>query len=261
MQGIVLTDCASVGSLLSAVRANNIPLLKVVSGWGAAWDDVSRAEVCQAMPEVIVRTVSGDGTRGPPAGQSVIFLDPETVVNELQPWYACCEALSFELGNEPNGYDSSDEAAWTFRYWFLETVITVRSAMPAARIIAPGLIEARQSEWWAICQDAFDLADSIGFHAYAFHDADDTGQLGRALSDLAVFFPNKPWMLTEYGINDQATSAETKATRYAALHAKLPSQVASVCWYHYCENPIDADQQAYQLPSIALPYLYASGTL
>jgi len=261
MQGIVLTDCASIGSLLSAVRGNNLPLLKVVTGWGYAWDATSRAEVCNAMPEVIVRTVSGDGTRGPPEGQSAIWCDPGAILNEIDPWYACRPAIAVELGNEPNGYDSSDDAAWTFRYWFLETAAAVRVSFPQARIIAPGLIEARQSEWWAICQDAFETADAIGFHAYAYHDADDTGQLGRALSDLALFFPNTPWVLTEYGINDAATAPETKATRYAALHAKLPSQVAAACWYHYCERPIDDDQESYALPPEALPYLYAGGTL
>jgi hypothetical protein len=255
MQGIVLTDCMSIGGLLSAVRANHIPLLKVVTGWGAAWDDASRAEVCTTMPEVLVRTISGDGTRGPPA------LAPDAVVAELRPWYDVGGNVTFEIGNEPNGYDSSDDAAWNFRYWFLESLNVVRESFPAARIVAPGLIEHRQSEWWAICQDAFELADAIGFHAYAYHDADDTGQLGRALSDLALFFPYKTWMLTEYGINDMATSAETKATRYAALHAKLPSQVAAACWYHFCERPIDDDQESYALPPAALPYLYAGGTL
>jgi hypothetical protein len=68
-------------------------------------------------------------------------------------------------------------------------------------------------------------------------------------------------MLTECGIHDPNTPPETKATRYAALHAKLPSQVAAVCWYHTCANPSDADQAAYALPPLALPYLYAGGTL
>lgn len=261
MQGIVLTDCASIGGLLSAVRGAQLPLLKVVTQWGAHWDDASRAEVCASMPSLIVRTVAGDGTRGPPDGQSMIFLEPQIVLDELAPWYAANVALSVELGNEPNGYDPSDDAAWTFRYWFLETLTAVRSALPAARIIAPGLIENRQSEWWAICQDAFALADAIGFHAYTYHDADDTGQLSRALADLALFFPNQIWMLTEYGIHDPATSAETKATRYAKLAASLPSQVAAACWYHFCDRPIDADQYAYALPASALPYLYAGGTL
>jgi hypothetical protein len=263
MQGIVLTSCASIGGLLNAIRSNKLPLLKVVTGWGAHWDESSRREVCRTMPELIVRTVSGDGTRGPPEGQSAIWCDPGAVLEEVQPWYDARASIQVELGNEPNGYDASDDAAWNFRYWFLETVATVRAVFPAARIVAPGLIEDRQSEWWAICQDAFEQADAIGVHAYAYHDFTngDTGQIQRALSQLATFFPAKSWILTECGINDPGTSPETKATRYAALHAKLPSQVSAACWYHLCSAPSDADQAAYQLPPEALPYLYAGGTL
>jgi len=263
MQGIVLTSCASVGGMLSSIRTNQIPLLKVITGWGAHWDAPTIAHVCETMPELIARTVSGDGTRGPPAGQSMIFLEPDEVLQEIQPWYNARPNLWIELGNEPNGYDASDDAAWTFRYWFIETVKAVRSSFPAARIIAPGLIENRQSDWWAICQDAFRLVDAIGVHAYAYHQftADDTGQIQRALSQLHGFFPSKPWMLTEIGINDPGTPASDKATRYGELHAKLPSQVGAACWYHICADPSDADMVAYALPDSALPYLKAGGSV
>lgn len=263
MQGIVLTSCDSVGALLSSVRGNNIPLLKVITGWGAHWDNASRAQVCATMPELIVRTVNGDGTAGPPAGQNMIFLDPATVIGELQPWYAARPTIMFELGNEPNGHDASDDAAWTFRYWFIETVKAIRTHFPSARIISPGLIENRQSEWWAICRDAFSLADGIGVHAYAHYQftTGDTGQVQRALSQIKATFPSKPWLFTEIGIHDPATPAATKATRYKELHAKLPSQMAVACWYHYCSAPSDPDQSAYALPDAALPSLKAGGAL
>jgi hypothetical protein len=255
MQGIVLTDCVSVDAMLDTVRGARIPLLKVVTGWGASWDEQTRLAVCTLMPEVLVRTVSGDGCSGPPA------LAPDAVLAELRPWYDARSTIAIEIGNEPNAYDPSDDAAWNFRYWFIETLNTVRESLPEARIVSPGLIETRQTEWWIICQDAFELADQVGFHAYAYHDFDDTGQLGRALDDLALIFPNHTWLLTECGINDMATSPETKATRYAKLAAKLPSQVGAACWYHFAERPSNNDQAAYALPPPALPYLYAGGTL
>lgn len=263
MQGIVLTSARDVATLLSAVRTNHIPLLKVITQWGAHWDDASRAQVCSAMPEVLVRTVSGDGTRPPPPGQDMIFLEPAAVLEELRPWYAARSSIWVELGNEPNAFDASDDAAWTFRYWFLEAVETLRAAFPELRIISPGLIENRQEDWWAICQDAFEQADCIGVHAYAWHQftSGDTGQLQRALSQLHGFFPNQTWMLTECGINDPGTPAADKAARYGQLHQKLPSQMIGACFYHYCSNPSDADQVAYALPDSALPYLKAGGTL
>jgi hypothetical protein len=136
MQGLVLTSCESVDSLLASTRASAIPLLKVVTGWGAHWSDAHRAHVCASMPELIVRTVSGDGTRPPPPDQSSIFLEPATVMAELEPWYRTRQRIWFELGNEPNAYDAADDAAWTFRYWFLEAVETLRKAYPCARIIS-----------------------------------------------------------------------------------------------------------------------------
>lgn len=262
MQGIVLTSCAQIGGLLSSLRSNKIPLLKIVTGWGAPWNADSRAQVCESMPEVIVRTINGDGTR-PPSGQDVIFLEPQAVLEELRPWYSACPQLWVELGNEPNHHDASDDAAWVYCYWFFETVKAIRQTFPEVRIISPGLVENRQAEWWAICQDAFDTADCVGFHAYAYHQftTSDTGQLQRALDQLHSLFPAKTWMLTECGINDPGTPASTKATRYGQLHAKLPSQVRAACWYHACSCPSDADQAAYALPASALPYLHAGGTL
>jgi hypothetical protein len=255
MQGIVLTSCTSIDTMLSSIRNNHIPLLKVVTGWGYHWDDASRNEVCATMPEVLVRTVSGDGTSGAPA------LDPGAVVAELRPWCDARGDIWLELGNEPNAYDPSDDAAWNFQHWFSETATAVRQSFPQARIVTPGLTPDRQTEWWAICQGAFEQADVIGFHAYAHYDFDDTGQLSRARSDLALFYPAQSWLLTECGIHDPNTPPEVKAQRYAALHAKLPPKVIAACFYHYCDDPMDADQAAYALPPEALPYLYAGGTL
>lgn len=240
--------------MLASLRSNGIPLLKVVTGWGYAWDAASRHSVCTTMAEVLIRTVAGDGCASPPQ-----LLTPDAVLFELQPWYDARPDVWIELGNEPNGYDPSDDAAWSFRYWFLETLAAVRSACPQARIVTPGLIAERQGVWWQICQDAFEQADAIGWHAYAHQDFDDSGQIAQALDELTTCYPAHDWILTECGINDPATAPEIKAERYSALHEALPGQVRAVCWYHACANPIDADQKAYQITPEALPYLTAGG--
>jgi hypothetical protein len=251
MQGLVLTSVDNLTNLLGSMRANGIPLLKVVTGWGTNWNDEAIGQVC-AMPSVLVRTVSGDGAR----------LDPDTVLNEIAPWCAARPQIQIELGNEPNSQDASDDAAWEFRWWFIETLKAVRERYPQARIVSPGLMGKRQETWWRINQDAFSMANSIGFHAYAFFDftSGDTGDLQRALQQLGDIFPHKPWLGTELGINDTATPPGVKATRYGALHRKLPSQVAGAIWYHYCDQPINADQRAYQLPTSAFPRLRAAGS-
>lgn len=253
MQGLVLTQTDNLTALLSSMRQNKIPLVKVVTSWGWHWDEASRRQVCE-MPAVIVRTLAGDGHT---------LLDPQIVLDEVEPWLSIRPSLSVELGNEPNATDASDDAAWAFRWYFLEAIAAVRQRWPAARLISPGLIETRQQRWWEICQDAFSQADAVGFHAYAYHDftPSDTGQIQRAIQQLYGLFPSRAWAATELGINDPATPAATKATRYSALHAKLPSHVTAACWYHYCLHPIDGDQQAYQLPTAAFDELKAGGTI
>jgi len=248
MQGLVLTSANNLAGLLDSMRANSIPLLKVVTGWGADWNSDTINRVC-SMPSVLIRTVSGDGKP----------LDPDAVLREIAPWCAARPEIQIELGNEPNSKDASDDAAWVFRWWFIETLKAVRDRYPLARIVSPGLIENRQEHWWRINQDAFSMADSIGFHAYAFFDfaSNDTGQLQRALQQLGAIFPNKPWLGTELGINDMATPPSTKARRYGTLHHKLPSQVAAAIWYHFCDQPLDADMRAYQLPTSAFGELRA----
>jgi hypothetical protein len=249
MHGIVLTSADNLTGLLESMRANSIPLIKVVTGWGASWNSDTINQVC-SMPSVLVRTVSGDGKP----------LDPQTVLNEIEPWYAARPEIQIELGNEPNSKDASDDAAWLFRWWFIETLNAVRKRYPLARIVSPGLIENRQEQWWRINQDAFSMADSIGFHAYAFFDftSGDTGQLQRALQQLRAIFPNKPWLGTELGINDMATPPSTKARRYGMLRHNLPGQVAAVTWYHFCDQPLNDDMRAYHLPAGAFGELRAN---
>jgi hypothetical protein len=260
MQGMILTSTNNIAQFTGEMGMNEIPLPKVVTGWGYHWDDSARYTVVQ-MPEVIVRTVNGDGCAKPPSGQTMIFLDPNLVLKELDPWVKLRANVWLELGNEPNNYDASDTAAWTFRWWFIETLNACRARYPHAKIISPGLFGNRQREWWAICRDAFALADSIGFHAYAWHNftSGDTGDIQRAIADLTTFFPNSSWMGTELGINDPNTSPSTKAERYSELHRSLPSQVLACCWYHHTNAPSDADQKAYNLPYSAWPKLDAGG--
>src|SRR5262245_50328379 len=117
MHGLVLTQCDNLNSLVNGLHSNHVPLLKVVTGWGYQWNSGSIGHVCHAVPSLIVRTVNGDGTREPAAGQSMIFLEPHIVIDELTPWLLARPSLWCELGNEPNAHDSSDDAAWAFRYW------------------------------------------------------------------------------------------------------------------------------------------------
>jgi hypothetical protein len=264
MQAITLTQVNNLDTFLGALHANHVTTLKVVTGWGWPWDAESRAAVGRSMAALLVRTVNGDGTRPPPAGaNNLIYLDPNTVQAEVQPWIAARARLIVELGNEPNKHNPSADAAWTFRYWFLETLTRMRSVFPGVRCISPGLIETNQEQWWQINQDAFSQADGIGYHAYGHHDfgPNDTGQIQRAHQQLLHYFPHSAWFATELGINDPNTSASTKCQRYSELHRNMPSAVALSCWYHACEQPGNADARNYAIPNSALPALQAGGRI
>ncbi len=255
MHGIVLTQTDDLTALLASISTNDLAL-KIVTGWGWPWDDASRSQVVDSAPQLLVRTVAGDGTRGQP------ILDTDTVLGELAPWYDA-GARDFEIGNEPNAYDDSDDAAWDFRYWFLKILQALRMTWPDARIVSPGLIDRNQEPWWTICMDAFGLADQVGFHAYTGLPSGDTGQLDRALDQLGRIYPDHAWQLTEAGINDPAVPPETKASYYAEFERQLAvsvPQVAAVYWYHFCDQPADEDQRRYALGLADMQHL-AGGDL
>src|SRR5262245_32965686 len=92
--GVILTYVDNLAQLEDCVRRGQYDTVKVVTGWGLAsgWTDEARARVLSMVPNVIVRTVSGDNN----------FPDANEIEREIVPWYTLKPSIMIELGNEPN---------------------------------------------------------------------------------------------------------------------------------------------------------------
>jgi hypothetical protein len=98
------------------------------------------------------------------------------------------------------------------------------------------------------CEIAHDVmrdCDYIGIHAYeyyGFHASQQfaaTNDLKQAVALHQEFFGDKPWYMTEYGINDVTrVTMQEKGTRYAGVihfnesHPQLPANVQGAVYYH-----------------------------
>lgn len=253
MRGVVLTHTSNLTGLLDTIHANQLGVLKVVTGWGLnrAWTDPDRRLAARA-PMLIVRTVAGDGKT----------LDPNKAVAELQPWYTIRPDLVVEIGNEPNAPGAgvaTDKEIWEYRYNLLAAIRRIRVEMPRARIIGPAMVaDASLHRWLAILGDTTPLVDYIGLHAYEWYQFTPPGtqQLETALhaaQQLCRMHGHRPLFFTELGINDiHQTPTVLKLQRYRALSSTLPGNVAGACYYHICERPINDDQRAYAFTTPSL---------
>lgn len=248
MRGVVLTSTNDLTGLVTALNIVDLGLLKVVTGW-PNWSKPQR-EIAAKAPALIVRSVTGDGIAPP---------DPNKLREELRDWYAARPDMYVEVGNEPNAIPGfRDDQIWQYRYGLNACITMIRDEYPQAKIISPGLLSGNQLDrWFAVCCEVFSRCDYIGLHAYEWHNFTPPGtyQLKTALATMRRHCPARPAMITELGINDTATSAETKARRYRATIATLPGFVAGTVCYHVCDAPSDNDQRAYALTIPALQYL------
>lgn len=259
MRGVVLTHTNSLSGLLDTMHANQLGVIKVITGWGIgrAWTDPDRRLAARASM-LLVRTEAGDGKT----------LDANRAVNQLLPWYTIRPDLIVEIGNEPNAPNApgagvaTDQEIWEYRYNLLAAIRRIRTEMPRARIIGPAMVaDATMNRWLAILGDTTPLVDYIGLHAYEWYQFEPAGtrQLTTALdaaAQLCRMYGHKPLFFTELGINDmKETPVITKLQRYRALSGTLPGNVAGVCYYHICDRPIDADQTAYAFSTVHLSQL------
>ena len=203
-------------------------------------------------PNTIVRTFTGDGTGGG------LDLDPNQVINEIPPWYAIKSDILIEIGNEPNivpkEYSLSDEDRFGWRFNLNVAIDACRQEFPNARIISPGFAtsiegenieEANVRRWFEIGTtldvdgiNVMGKCDYIGFHAYAFTDWYGGPDLQTIIPLMSEFFADKPWALTEYGINAPDIPDSEKGQRYANFiqngqsDPPLPTNVQMATYFH-----------------------------
>lgn len=243
--GLVLTNTTSLDTLEESMVTGSYNLLKVISAWGVpgGWTQATRARACALTCETIVRTHAGDPSSGKPYPHS------EEMAGELDPWYEIKRHnLLIEIGNEPNSDATMDPSGYA---WHLARAIAAcRSRYPKSQIIAPALDMGRaNASTWLNNPDfaaALRSCHMIGVHAYAFFSFDDSQQLAK-IQSLYQPFRTKPWALTEYGINDVATSDSTKGQRYAGLVRSLSSPYTLATFYHKDANPSNPNDDQYAI--------------
>lgn len=266
-RGVVLTYVDSLDTLEDCVRRGGYDVVKVVSGWGLprSWDDETRRRVVAMVPNLIVRTVSGDpsyarpvdplsrkhlpGARGPNAQYwQYDFLNPDQVAQEIAPWYALKPDLMIELGNEPNVFNQDDDFIWRWAYFLEQATKRCRAEFPRALLISPGFMmdpAGNMRRFYEIAHQQIALCDYVGVHFYEYYafkpdqGPATKGELRDAIQLHQQFFPAMPWYITEYGIhNTDQVPRHEKGIRYARLvHGgdgwpALPANVAGAVYYH-----------------------------
>lgn len=266
-KGVILTYVETLDTLEDCVRAGGYDVVKVVTGWGMprGWDTATRKRVIGMVPNLIVRTVSGDpsyarphdplaggpipGAKGPNCQYwEYDFLNPDKVQQEIQPWYELKPDIMIELGNEPNVFNQDDDFIWRWAYNLEQTVNRCREAFPRATLISPGFMmdqRGNMRRFYEIAQKQIAMCDYVGVHFYEYYafkpdQAPATkGELRDAVQLHQQFFPDMAWYITEYGIhNTDQTPRQVKGERYARLlHGNdgwptLPINVAGAVYYH-----------------------------
>lgn len=266
-KGVILTYVDSLDTLEDCVRLGGYDTVKVVSGWGLpqSWDTATRGRVIAMVPNLIVRTVSGDpsyarphdplaggpipGAKGPDAQYwEYDFLNPDRVEQEIAPWYALKPEIMIELGNEPNVFNQDDQFIWSWAYFLEQTVARCRERFPRATLISPGFMmdpRGNMRRFYEIAQRQIAACDYVGVHFYEYfafkpdQGPATKGELRDAVQLHQQFFPDMPWYITEYGIhNTDRTPRQLKGERYARLlHGgdgwpALPINVAGAVYYH-----------------------------
>lgn len=248
--GPVITNIKDIYRLLQykdTARRLHTPYttIKVVTGWGMPWNDITRAQLLAATEYTIIRTTIGD----PSNRNTGKYLLPDKVIAELAPWLQIKPDAMIELGNEPNIKDTDP---WIYRWWLNESIKECRKAFPHAHIIAPALIHNdTYLQWLDIMRDVMVTADSIAMHVYEHYGF--TGVLPARTNQLydldkayTSYVSSKPIILTEFGINDPLTPKLTKHIRYSEFIKTLPSRYLGGTYYHINEAQ-DIDPQ-YHIP-------------
>lgn len=266
-RGVVLTYVDSLDTLEDCVRIGGYDVVKVVTGWGLprGWEESDRRRVIAMVPNLIVRTKSGDpsyarpvdplskkhiaGATGPNATYwNYDFLNPDQVVEEITPWYALKPEIMIELGNEPNVFNQDDDFIWRWAYFLEQTIKRCRAAFPQATLISPGFMmdpAGRMRRFYEIGRAQIAMCDYVGVHFYEYYafkpdqGPATKGELRDAITIHQEFFPDMAWYITEYGIhNTDQVPRHEKGVRYARLvHGgdgwpALPVNVAGAVYYH-----------------------------
>jgi hypothetical protein len=246
--GPVLTNVSRISKFINDCERHQFRTALVVTGWGLdnGWTDAARRLLLLAIPNLVVRTVSGDPSY---RGWGALWRpDPDVTVAELAPWVRLNPTGWYAIGNEPcvawehpDISSRNDEyTIWVYRYWLDATLRRLRREFPHAKFIAPSprIGVPGWQRWLEIPKDVIERYDAASVHVYGWHRlfGDGKGELAAALRVYPALFPNQPVFATEVGINDPATSHATKLQLYRHFAATAPRNWRAIYAYHYDEG-------------------------
>lgn len=246
--GVVLTNVKNLDQLDDCVRRGGYNMVKVITGWGVdsgGWNEANRRQVLAMVPNVVVRTVTGDPSYQN-KGRANLEIDPNQAVAEIRPWYALRQDILIELGNEPNDrpYTTNDIYVWA--YTVGAAIARCRQEFPNAKIITPAvLLDGPNAEQFLrIGAESLRKAHFVAMHAYewvGFSDAklypSRLGTYEMGVKWYSELFPHTPWYLSEYGIHDPKLSSGVKGARYAKfIHKDIDKRFVGACVYHLSMN-------------------------
>jgi hypothetical protein len=240
-RGVVLTNVKTLDQLDDCVRRGGYDTVKVVSEWGVdgGWNRVNKATVLKMVPNVIVRTVTGDPSINLQGRKDFHYVDPNRLRAEISDWYSIRQDITIELGNEPNVIKMSITEIYEWVYNLKRSIDVARNYFPQARLIAPAMMLDRPDaeDFLRLGQKTMSLCDSIGFHCYEYFGwepglAAYTNTYREGVRLYSKYFLDKPWYITEFGINDKKTPPEQKGARYADFMRWLHPNVIGAVYYH-----------------------------
>jgi hypothetical protein len=247
--GLTLTHAYQFQNYQCAICKADMNSVRYITGWGLqdGWNDSTRELAVNIKDHVHIRTIAGD-----PSYHSQIYQWPiyKDIQRELTPWLRCLRGKPFwlEIGNEPNTHVLTDDAIWVYKWFLEESIKNIRNDIPTAKIISPAVIigeEYRHQRFLEICQETMNKCDAIAVHMYE-HDAFNTveqrygttGQVQEAQRLYRQLFPNKPLIVSEYGINASEVTTRVKGQRYATFirNHGFTNPVIGFFVYHFCED-------------------------
>jgi hypothetical protein len=242
ISGPVLTN-ASLDQLDDCVRRGGYNAVKLVTAWGTpgGWTTENIHRATHMVPNIIVRTLSGDPSANKVGSHDLDFVDPNRTESEIRPWYTARPDIFIELGNEPTEMqDTRDEQIHRWTYTLNETINRCKAKFPAAKLIAPAVrVDGPNAERFLdIGARVMARCDFQGIHCYEHFGFKDktypayTRQYEIARAWHKTYFSNAKAIITEYGINDPATSPSSKGTRYIDFQETLDEKIVGAMYYH-----------------------------
>ena len=153
------------------------------------------------------------------------------IAPKIKQIHRVCGAQIFEIHNEPNhnesyeGWGDTEEHAKSFNDWFIDVRNRLKNKFDWIEVMFPGLaIPHNDLLWKDWCEEAINLSDCLGVHAYWQYANHLHDRWGLVFKHFHEKYPDKDIHLTEVGNTDihrgVNTPEDTLAQQYIEYYKK-----------------------------------------